>query len=152
MNLIENFRVAHIWTELDNERKTVHKIMLQKWDISMPSWWTPHQPQPPLARHAGPNWTLTPGTNYEEYCQYCAQLSVRIYRECWLCLDNNCDRLFTQNGHRNRAPDSLTFNPEFLRRRVRVNDGFVAAYDLTSNTMDELQNIQHTGQVGQDRW
>lgn len=102
------FQVTHIWAEKSN-RKTCFKFRLEKIRLHVKSWWAlPATPMPPKTRDF-----VTKAAR--RTCELCTEVSVQVFDQIWMCLNENCVSFWKVNG--SEPPARLTYNPTFLSER-----------------------------------
>ena len=107
--VMAHFQVTDTWAEM-NRGKLCFMHRLEKIDRTSKSWWarkdSPDRPMPPAF----------PSPAFRQTCVNCAHQSTQIYREGWMCLNENCDEFFLLNG---AAPsDQLEYNTAFIEERT----------------------------------
>ncbi|KAK7710718.1 hypothetical protein SLS64_005621 [Diaporthe eres] len=123
------FLVTHMWPKPAlNEKgitKDVWMVRLEKIDLSERSWWS-------NAAHGALPYPSLEERDFkakaaEEACGTCGQISFRLFKSHFVCLNGDCEKWFRVNGELiENQPDNMVYNDDFLRERFdRLDDNLV---------------------------
>lgn len=101
------FQVTDVWAEKFNG-KVCYKFRFEKIELEKKSWWA-------SKGSSLPSPTRTFGAEAPSIeCSSCCSTSKQIYRDGWMCLNENCVAFFTLNGW---TPSNPSYSVAFLNER-----------------------------------
>ncbi|KAL4784335.1 hypothetical protein BJX76DRAFT_327716 [Aspergillus varians] len=131
-NIMDFFRVADIWKEKLNG-KIAFRVRFEKLDLSKKSWWAERGaplPVPHAQRITQPE---------VKKCSVCHVGSKQVYKEGWICLNQQCSDFWKLNG--SEPPTDLTLHDKFLEYRCPYDP---AIQPPSSLVPDLLSTIDET--------